>query len=88
MYCGKTIIQNPTGLHARPASCFAKQAKEFSSSIIVRKSCGEEANAKSVVMVMGLGIGRGEQVEIIATGCDEQEAVQALLTLVNDGLGE
>lgn len=88
MYSGTTIVQNPTGLHARPASRLACHAKQFYSGITVRKSSGEEANAKSVVMIMGLGIGKGEQIEIIASGADERDAVRALLALIDSGLGE
>ncbi|MEG1391099.1 MAG: HPr family phosphocarrier protein, partial [Angelakisella sp.] len=80
---------NSTGLHARPASDFIGCASKFKSKIVIKKiSDEEEANAKSIVMLLSLALGQGEEVEITAKGEDEVEAVDALVALINSKFGE
>lgn len=84
-------IVNPSGLHARPASEFVAAAKQYTSKITIRNA--EEApdtavNAKSIVMLLTLGLGAGCKAEIAASGDDEQAAVDALVTLIASGFGE
>lgn len=89
MYSKKVTIQNKTGLHARPASDFIGCASKFKSKIVIKKlSDDEEANAKSIVMVLSLALGQGEEVEITAKGEDEVEAVDSLVALINTKFGE
>ncbi|MEG0542427.1 MAG: HPr family phosphocarrier protein [Angelakisella sp.] len=89
MYSKKVTIQNRTGLHARPASDFIGCASKFKSKIVIKKiSDEEEANAKSIVMLLSLALGQGEEVEITAKGEDEVEAVDALVALINSKFGE
>lgn len=89
MYSKKTTIQNRTGLHARPASDFIGCASKFKSKIVIKKiSDDEEANAKSIVMLLSLALGQGEEVEISAKGEDEVEAVDALVALIDAKFGE
>lgn len=92
MYSRKTIVKNRTGLHARPATQFIELAKRFQSRIqITNLSLEEEdniGNAKSIISILSLGMGQGSQIEIFAVGEDEQEAVDALIELVDSGFGE
>lgn len=92
MYSRKTIVKNRTGLHARPATQFIELAKRFQSRIqITNLSLEEEdniGNAKSIISVLSLGMCQGSQIEIFAVGEDEQEAVDALIELVDSGFGE
>ena len=72
MFQKETSVKNPTGLHARPASEFIAMASKFSSRITIKKlSEDEDANAKSIVMLLALGLAMGEEVEIVAKGDDE-----------------
>ena len=48
----------------------------------------DEANAKSIIFLLSLGLCQGEEVEITAKGDDEQEAVDALIALIDSGFGE
>ena len=85
-----TII-NPTGLHARPASIFVAKSKEFGSRITIRNASAAEnkpVNAKSIVLLLTLGLTQGTAAEIAADGEDENEAIEALTQLVASGLGE
>ncbi len=89
MYSKKTTIQNSAGLHARPASDFIGLASKFKSKIVIRKvDDEEEANAKSIVMLLALGLAQGEEVEVYAKGEDEVEAVDALVALIDSKFGE
>ena len=74
----KYRIKNEEGLHARPASDFCKKANEFKSRISVAKD-GELFEAKSILMVLCIGAVKGDEIEIIADGEDEQEAIDALV---------
>ena len=89
MYSKRTVIKNKTGLHARPASEFIAMASKFSSRITIKKlSEDEDANAKSIVMLLALGLPMGEEVEIVAKGEDEVEAVDKLIALIDSKFGE
>lgn len=89
MYKKTVTIKNKTGLHARPASDFVKEAAKFSSKITIRRLDEEdEANAKSIVFLLSLGIGQGTEVEISAKGDDERQAVDSLVALIESGFGE
>ena len=91
MYKRTTTIKNATGLHARPASDVIGAAGKFESRIILRRLGGaedEDANAKSIVNVLSLGLCQGEEVEIEATGPDEKNAVDKLVDLIDSKFGE
>lgn len=89
MYSRKVIVQNRTGLHARPASVFVSTAAKFKSSITIMQ-CGQDkaANAKSIMMLLSLGLGQGTEVEISANGEDEISAVDTLVSLIESKFGE
>lgn len=91
MYSKTTTVVNPSGLHARPASLFVEEAKKFSSRVTVRTAAegtDDAVNAKSIVLLLTLGIGPGTEVEISANGEDEAQAVESLVTLIQSGFGE
>lgn len=80
-------INHEVGLHARPASLFVQTAGKFSSDVQVIH--GEnKANAKSILSVLTLGAQQGAELNIIAQGEDEQEALQALEHLIKNNFGE
>ena len=90
MYCGSVTVQNISGLHARPASEFVARAKGFQSKISIRRMESDKpvGNAKSIIVLLSMGICQGESVEITAEGPDEQEAVPELTALIESGFGE
>lgn len=81
------VINNPSGLHARPAKVFSNLAKQFSCDIHITNA-DKKANAKSVISVLTLGVHAGTSVKIEANGDDEEEAITALETAIHSGLGE
>ena len=91
MYAKRTTVINKTGLHARPASDFINKAKEFQSKIKianVTEDAETKVNAKSIVAVLSLSMGKGTEVEITDDGPDEKEAVDALVALIDSGFDE
>ena len=87
MYVKDVLVQNQVGLHARPATFFIQKANEYKSSIWVEKE-ERRVNAKSLLVVLSLGIVGGTNIRIIADGGDEEEAVNGLVDLVNSGFSE
>ncbi len=81
------VIQNPTGLHARPAKIFVNTAKQFKSDIRVQHG-EKKANAKSLISMLTLGVETGSEIRILVDGVDEDEAMEVLETAVLSGLGE
>lgn len=91
MYNAVVQITNKLGLHARPASDFAMEAKKFSSSIVIRNLDSKnpvDINAKMPLKILAGRIKMGDSLEIKAKGEDEKKAVEALLALIASGFGE
>jgi len=90
MYIKSTTIINPTGLHARPAGAFVKEAAKFKSVITVKNvtTISKVVSAKSISLLMTLGLSKGTVIEISAEGEDEISAVDSLIAFVDGGLGE
>ena len=78
----RVVINNQVGLHARPATFFIQKANEYKSGIWIEKD-DRKVNAKSLLGVLSLGIVKGMEVNIIAEGEDEDEAVDTLVNLID-----
>ncbi|PGT81646.1 MULTISPECIES: phosphocarrier protein HPr [Bacillaceae] len=77
-----------TGIHARPATVLVQAASKYDADVNLEYN-GKTVNLKSIMGVMSLGIPKGSQIKIIASGSDADEAVTGLgETLKNEGLGE
>ena len=70
-------VKNPTGLHTRPGTEFVQLAKKFASDILIKKG-DKEANGKSLVKVMKIGISCGDEITLSVMGDDEAAALEAL----------
>jgi phosphotransferase system HPr (HPr) family protein len=86
----KLIVTHKVGLHARPAAMFVQTASKFSSAIKVRNltSNGNLIDAKSIIMVLTLGVMKDHEICIQADGADEIHALAALTSLVESNFGE
>lgn len=74
-------VNDPMGLHARPAGLLVKEAAKCSGKVTIRK--GEKSgDAKRIFNVMGLSIKANEEVEISVEGEKEQEEAAALEAFV------
>ena len=82
-----TTISNKLGLHARASAKLTKLAGSFPCEVWMSR--GERrVNAKSIMGVMMLAAGIGSTVVLETDGPQEQEAMEALLALINDKFGE
>ena len=87
MVSQKVTVKNPTGLHLCPAGLLCKEAMQY-KSLITFTFKENTANAKSVLSVLGACIKCGDEIEFVCEGEDEQEALKALVSAVENGLGE
>lgn len=71
----EVLLANEVGLHARPAALLARSLAGLDARVVVRYG-GREADAASVLALMGLGAPGGSRVEVVATGPDAAEAVR------------
>lgn len=89
MISATTTITNKTGLHARPASIFVMEAKRFRSDVTIAKVGGSKPiSAKSIMHVLASSLGCGQEVVITCDGPDEQQALDAMVAIIESGLGE
>jgi phosphocarrier protein len=75
------IIQNPNGIHARPARKIVTTANSFPCAIYLEKD-GKRSSAKSLVAVLSLGAKHGDAVLVVAEGEKEEEAVKEIGAIV------
>ncbi|WP_456444300.1 HPr family phosphocarrier protein [Thiolapillus sp.] len=87
MKSATVVIPNRLGLHARAAAKLVSTASGFSSQVYLERN-GNRINGKSIMGVMMLAASQGTEITLITEGEDEKPALQALLTLVEDGFGE
>ncbi|MED4603729.1 HPr family phosphocarrier protein [Paenibacillus validus] len=82
-----TII-NEEGMHLRPAQTLADAAIQFESDIFLETEGGMEANLKSVLGIIALGLEKGAEVKLSADGPDEEKAADEIARLFESGFGE
>ena len=75
------VVCCESGLHNKQATYFVQKANEFNANIWLE--CGNrKMNAKSLLGIMSLGIVTGATVNLVATGPDDEDAVNALEALL------
>lgn len=80
-------IQNKMGLHTRAAAKLVDTAKKFQSRIEL--SYRERiVDCKSIMSVITLGAQKDHVLDVMISGDDEKEALQAIINLINDRFGE
>ena len=70
-------INDPLGIHARPAGMLVKEAKQFASECTITKN-GTTVKAGQLMKLMSLGVKQGDVVTVAANGADEDGAIAAL----------
>lgn len=80
-------IANKLGLHARASAKLTQIAGSYSSEVWLEKG-PRRINAKSIMGVMMLAAGIGTEITLETNGEREEEAMQALVDLINDKFGE
>ncbi|WP_137720026.1 HPr family phosphocarrier protein [Methylobacillus flagellatus] len=80
-------IINKLGLHARASTRLTQTASQFNCEIWLERN-GRRVNAKSIMGVMMLAASKGNKLILEANGADEEAAINALTTLINQRFGE
>jgi phosphocarrier protein HPr len=80
-------IINKLGLHARASSKLTQLATTFPCEVWLSRA-GRRVNAKSIMGVMMLAAAKGSTINIETSGEKEQEAMDAIVALINDYFGE
>ncbi len=74
-------IMNKLGLHLRSASLLVEEVGKYQSQIFIHKD-GVEANAGSILSVIGLFADKDSEIVVVAVGDDEEEALDGIEELV------
>jgi phosphocarrier protein HPr len=75
-------VASSVGLHARPASLFAQAAAKAGVPVTLTSAAGKKVNAASILGVLSLGIGHGEEVVLSAEGEGADTALDGLAELL------
>lgn len=81
-------IKNKLGMHARPAMKLFELVQSFDAEVLLRNDSGSEAEASSVIALLMLDSAQGRQIEVEATGPEEQQALAAVIKLFDSGFDE
>lgn len=80
----KVKVTNAAGIHARPASLIVKEATRFASEFHVHLY-GYRINGKSILGLLTLAAEQGAELELEMDGPDEEEAMENVACLFNNG---
>ena len=80
------VIQDPLGIHARPAGALVKAAKPFADTAIQVVKGDKSVKATQLMKLMGLGVKGGDTVTVTAEGPDEDSAISAMEQLFKENL--
>jgi phosphocarrier protein HPr len=80
-------IINKLGLHARASAKLTQLASQYPCEVWISRN-NKRINAKSIMGVMMLAAAKGSTISIETTGEKEQEAMTAIVALINDYFGE
>ncbi|MDN5917112.1 MAG: HPr family phosphocarrier protein [Pseudonocardia sp.] len=75
-------VASEVGLHARPAALFSRAAKETGLAVTIAVDDGDPVDATSVLRVLTLGVGPGQQVTLSADGDGADDALDHLASLL------
>jgi phosphocarrier protein HPr len=79
-------IASSVGLHARPASLFSQAAGKSGAKVTLTSPAGKTVNAASILGVLSLGIGHGDEVVLATDGENADAALDELATLLETDL--
>ena len=81
-------ITNKLGMHARPAMKLFELMQGLDAYVLLRKDDGTAAEANCFIARLMLDSDKGRQIEVEATGPQEEEALAAVIALFNSGFDE
>lgn len=81
-------LTNDVGLHARPAGLVVRALKDIDADVRIGTDAHEPVDGRSLMGLMSLGAGHGDDILVTASGSDADRAVDAIRKLIEDGFGE
>ena len=72
------VINDPLGLHARPAGLLAKLAKPYTDTVITVTKGDKTVKASQLMKLMSLAAKNGDEVTVAAEGPEEDTAIEAV----------
>lgn len=79
------VIKDELGIHARPAGLLAKEAKKYSSKIVLKKETAA-ADMTRLMSVMAMGVKQGERIIVEVEGEDEETACHEIRSFFENNL--
>lgn len=79
-------VASSVGLHARPASLFSQAAAKAGVPVTLTSAAGKSVNAASILGVLSLGIGHGEEVTLSSDAEGADAALDELVALLERDL--
>ncbi|ETY70681.1 HPr family phosphocarrier protein [Bifidobacterium moukalabense] len=76
------VINDPVGIHARPAAQFAQAVTASACNVTIAKEGGNAVPAGSILSIMGLGIKQGDTVVINVEGDDADACADKLIGIL------
>ena len=80
-------IKNRLGLHARAAAQLVQTANKFKAEVTLVKD-DVEVNGKSIMGILLLAAPQGTDISVLVSGADEEQAMDVIAQLIEDGFGE
>lgn len=80
------IVNDPLGLHARPAGLLVKLVKQYAGTVVTVTKAGTTVKASQLIMLMSLAVKNGDEVTVAAEGPAEEEAIAAVHTFFDENL--
>ena len=80
------IVGSRVGLHARPASLFVQAVGASGHTVTITKPSGESADGASILSVLALAVGHGQELVLSVEGDDAQRVADELATMLSSDL--
>ncbi len=80
------IVGSRVGLHARPASLFVQAVGASGHTVTITKPSGESADGASILSVLALAVGHGQELVLSVEGDDTQRVADELATMLSSDL--
>lgn len=71
------VVRQEKGLDGRPIALLVQEASQYASKVYIKVE-DKSINAKSIMGMMSLQLGNGEELTVVADGEDEEDAIQGV----------
>ncbi len=88
MVSKKVTVVNEQGMHMRPAGVLAKAVKAHPDCEVTLNANGKSVKAKAPMQIMSACMKKGNEVEIVCEGADEQAVLDEIAAMFESGFGE